>query len=625
MPDIAHRQTDEIIAALEKRIGKEYGQAVKEVEGKLDDYLRRFELKDKRWKEWVADGKRTEEEYRRWRKGQIAMGERWADLRNDLSRDLHRTNVLARDMANAEKPGVYALNHDYMTYSIEQQAHIDTSYVLYSRDTTNRIIAQQPKILPDPGRNMKARIAAGKDIAWQEGQIQSVTLQAIIQGESIPAMAQRIARTMGETNHNSTLRYCRTAITGAENAGRIHAMDRATAMGIPLKKCWMATLDSRTREAHRYLDGQTADYDKPFHSLLGNIMYPGDPNAAAANIWNCFPGDTVAAWDSDVQTSYKHEYSGELVTVKTAGGVCFTCTPNHPILTPCGWVHAKALNKGDDLCVTFRGDDLRALRVDPNVNHGLSRIDAIHKFFNVMGGKRRSSLMVDFHGDIPASDVEIVSKERLLRNNGDACEAQEHDELGFKDTGTLVFCKGHLVLGLVRIYITALRLMSGGGKALSFLRRCLRHPSVHGFGAVSDMDSVLAEYPVDNLPGETVIRRELLDGLPGKVFLDKIVSVNVCVAKTHVYNLQTKNGYYFVNSSISGNGIFAIAKNCRCTLITQVEGYETDSTAWRPDEYKDEENYAAWRKEKAVSLPITYQEDVGAAIRQQYINEYRRR
>jgi hypothetical protein len=139
------------------------------------------------------------------------------------------------------------------------------------------------------------------------------------------------------------------------------------------------------------------------------------------------------------------------------------------------------------------------------------------------------------------------------------------------------------------------------------------------------MDSVLAEYSVDNLPGETVIRRELLDGLPGKVFLDKIVSVNVCVAKTHVYNLQTKNGYYFVNSSISGNGIFAIAKNCRCTLITQVEGYETDSTAWRPDEYKDEESYAAWRKEKAVSRPITYQEDVGAAIRQQYINEYRRR
>ena len=73
MPDIAHRQTDEIIATLEKRIGKEYGQAVKEVQGKLDDYLRRFELKDKRWREWVANGKRTEEEYRKWRKGQIMI------------------------------------------------------------------------------------------------------------------------------------------------------------------------------------------------------------------------------------------------------------------------------------------------------------------------------------------------------------------------------------------------------------------------------------------------------------------------------------------------------------------------------------------------------------------------
>ena len=287
MPDIAHAQTDDIIAKLERKLGKEYSQAAEEVQGKLDDYLRRYELKDKRWREWVASGKRTEQEYRKWRKGQIMMGKRWEALRDDIAKDLHNTNVLARQIVNAEKPGVYALNHDWTTYDIEQQARVDTSYILYSRDTTNRIISEQPKILPDPGKNMRARIAAGKDIAWQEGQIQSVTLQAIIQGESIPNMAKRIARTMGETNHKSTIRYCRTAITSAENAGRIHAMGRAENLGIPLKKCWEATLDSRTREAHRHLDGQTADRDKPFHSLLGDIMYPGDPNAAAANIWNC--------------------------------------------------------------------------------------------------------------------------------------------------------------------------------------------------------------------------------------------------------------------------------------------------------------------------------------------------
>jgi hypothetical protein len=46
-----------------------------------------------------------------------------------------------------------------------------------------------------------------------------------------------------------------------------------------------------------------------------------------------------------------------------------------------------------------------------------------------------------------------------------------------------------------------------------------------------------------------------------------------------VYNLQSENGYYFVNSSISNNkqsnnDIMAIAHNCRCRLTAVIEGYK---------------------------------------------------
>ena len=58
-------------------------------------------------------------------------------------------------------------------------------------------------------------------------------------------------------------------------------------MGIEVKKKWLATLDNRTRDAHAYLDGEEAEVDEPFHSILGNIMYPGDPNADPANVYNC--------------------------------------------------------------------------------------------------------------------------------------------------------------------------------------------------------------------------------------------------------------------------------------------------------------------------------------------------
>ena len=61
----------------------------------------------------------------------------------------------------------------------------------------------------------------------------------------------------------------------------------AEGMGIKLKKRWISTLDNRTRHAHALLDGQTQPNDKPFHSILGDIMFPGDPSATPANIYNC--------------------------------------------------------------------------------------------------------------------------------------------------------------------------------------------------------------------------------------------------------------------------------------------------------------------------------------------------
>ena len=38
---------------------------------------------------------------------------------------------------------------------------------------------------------------------------------------------------------------------------------------------------------HAALDGQTQDAAKPFESELGEIMFPGDPAANPANVYNC--------------------------------------------------------------------------------------------------------------------------------------------------------------------------------------------------------------------------------------------------------------------------------------------------------------------------------------------------
>lgn len=58
-------------------------------------------------------------------------------------------------------------------------------------------------------------------------------------------------------------------------------------LGVKVKKRWMAFLDSHTRDAHADLDGQVAEVEEPFDSLLRPIMYPGDPEAEPANVYNC--------------------------------------------------------------------------------------------------------------------------------------------------------------------------------------------------------------------------------------------------------------------------------------------------------------------------------------------------
>lgn len=286
-PDPAHIETEKIIAEIEEKIKAEYKQAEKEIQAKLDDYLRRYEIKDKKWREWVKDGKKTAEEYQKWKTGQIAVGKRWEDMRNTLSKDLYNTNKRAKSIASGYRPEVYAINHNYATFEVEKGSLVDTSYTLYSRETVERLYRENPKILPAPGKKVSKDIAEGRAVRWNNQHIQSSLMQSILQGESIPKIASRLAEKVGDSDRKAAIRNARTMMTGAQNAGRRDAYNRARDLGIEVEDYWIATMDMRTRHYHRMLDGQKADEDGYFHVEGYKIRYPGDPEAEGFMIWNC--------------------------------------------------------------------------------------------------------------------------------------------------------------------------------------------------------------------------------------------------------------------------------------------------------------------------------------------------
>ncbi len=309
MADPAARETDKIIAEIEERIAQEYAQAQREIQNKVKDYYRRFEIKDKTWERWVEEGKRTEAEYKEWRVGQLAIGERWEEMRDTIATDLLNTHKIALSVAQGYCPDVYALNHDYGTYQVERGSLTDTSYTLYSREAAERIFRENPQMLPGPGAKTAKDIAEKKILAWNNKHIQSVALQAILQGNSIPDIATRIAN-VAQTDRASATRSARTMMTNAQNMGRMDSYERAKAMGIPVRKQWLATLDMRTRHEHRLLDGVTVDTDKPFEVEGEKIRYPGDPQAPPHLTYNCRCTliAAIKGYESDLSdTSTRHD------------------------------------------------------------------------------------------------------------------------------------------------------------------------------------------------------------------------------------------------------------------------------------------------------------------------------
>ena len=294
MADQGHKLTDEALEALEKRLYEEYEQAAKETQEKLDKYMKKFTTKDAIWKKSVEAGLKTQEEYDKWRLQAIAAGERWEKMKDRIVADQLHVNQIAREIMDNEMPSIFELNANFALYQVEHDAQIDTSLTLYNREAVGQILRDDPDLLLPPGRRVSQQIQEGKAKRWERQKIQSVMTQGILQGESIPKLASRLASAVADSDYKAAVRNARTMATNAQNAGRYDAYNRLTNNGVELTLEWAATLDNRTRHEHRLMHGQRRNVGEPFEVSGVKIMYPAQTgsfmsieNAPQELIWNC--------------------------------------------------------------------------------------------------------------------------------------------------------------------------------------------------------------------------------------------------------------------------------------------------------------------------------------------------
>lgn len=274
--EITERRREEI----EAKIRRIYSKAATETADKNARFYARLKEKSAKKLEKVNAGEITMEEFQEWLQRQMVTGKINEDHMAALATRLTDANTTAAAYVNGETPSILAENYNWSAYGFET-TYGNLSFSLYDEDTVRRLIAEDPDILPPVSVDVPI------DERWNRDKIRDEIISAILQGKSIPEIADSI-RSVAKMDEAAGIRNARTAITGAQNAGRQASYERAAAMGIQVTKRWMAAMDGRTRDSHRHMDGVEVPYNKPFVTPLGSVMmYPGDINGKAGDVYNC--------------------------------------------------------------------------------------------------------------------------------------------------------------------------------------------------------------------------------------------------------------------------------------------------------------------------------------------------
>lgn len=280
MADYGHKETDKRLAVMEKRIAKVYADTLAEAKDKLSAVLAEFRELDEKKAQAVADGNLSKKTYTAWRQELLGKEKHLRDMIDVLTEDFTNADKIAMKIVNGEAKDVYALNANFAAYDIEKKANANLSWTLYDHSTVERLIREEPNLLPLPSVDVPV------DKRWNQKHITAAINRGILLGDPIQDIAKRLV-TVASMDLNAAVRSARTATTAAECAGRIDTYKYAQSIGIEMQQEWVATLDDRTRHEHRILDGQRVDIGEAFEVDGASIRYPGDPQAPGYLIYNC--------------------------------------------------------------------------------------------------------------------------------------------------------------------------------------------------------------------------------------------------------------------------------------------------------------------------------------------------
>lgn len=289
-------------AATIKELEKQYAAALKDINEKVKLFQADIDLLDQALSEdGLDDAERVrlqslkrskvyQQRYQQALKGQVSS----------ILDKMHSDNYATIDeyLKDCYETGFIGTLYDIAGQGIPIIAPIDQAAVIkailtdskISNGLYNRLGVDVAKLKKTITQEISRGIASGlpyRDIARNIRNVSGAPL----------SRAKTIARTEGH-------RIQQTSTRDAQYAAKKRGAD--------IVKQWDATLDGRTRDSHRMVDGEIRELDEEFSN---GLMFPGDPSGSAAEVVNCrCTSDTRARWaldEDELQTlKERAEYFG---------------------------------------------------------------------------------------------------------------------------------------------------------------------------------------------------------------------------------------------------------------------------------------------------------------------------
>lgn len=242
----ARKETDKILAELEREIDNQYNEMEQEILSKYEVQLLRFNERTLTAK----DKKKLK---------QITAG---------ITAIIIKYNKKIINSINKKTKNVYKINKDYAIKRMEEllKDHLGNVNEMVETDYVTELFYEE---------QTNATVINSK--------FEKTIASIIVGGVGVKILKDTIKK-IRDKQKNGMRITATNEVTRKENLAIDVIGFKYKDKDKSIKKKWITMHDNRVRDSHKALDGETVDVDKPFSN---GLMYPGDGSGSPSDYINC--------------------------------------------------------------------------------------------------------------------------------------------------------------------------------------------------------------------------------------------------------------------------------------------------------------------------------------------------